>query len=59
MDATLIEQLFSVQPSAFSVSLWLTNLQQQLTTETQRTQRLHREQRSQDFLWARLLIACN
>ena len=37
---------FSVQPSVFSVSPWLTNSQQQLTTETQRTQRLHREERA-------------
>jgi len=29
--------------SVFSVSLWLNNSQQTLTTETQRTRRLHRE----------------
>jgi len=29
--------------SGFSVPLWLTNFAAKLTTETQRTQRLHRE----------------
>jgi len=43
MDATLIEQLFSVQPSAFSVSLCGVLSAHSSTTETQRTRRLHRE----------------
>jgi len=34
----------------FSVSLWLTNPKQKHTTETQRTQRLHREEGLRDFL---------
>jgi len=34
----------------FSVSLWLTNSKQKHTTETQRTQRLHREEDLRDFL---------
>jgi hypothetical protein len=38
---------FSVQPLC---SLWLTDSEQKLTTETQRTQRLHREEGSHDFL---------
>src|ERR1044072_3321195 len=35
--------------STFSVSLWLTEPKLQLTTETQRTQRLHREIRIQHY----------
>src|ERR1041385_553863 len=31
--------------SVFSVTLWLMNSEQKLTTESQRTQRLHREER--------------
>ncbi len=36
--------------SVFSVSLWLMNSEQKQTTETQRTQRLHREIQNKDFL---------
>jgi hypothetical protein len=41
---------FLCATSVFSVSLWLINLQQTLTTEAQRTRRLHREERSREFL---------
>ena len=36
--------------SVFSVSLWLMNSEQKHTTETQGTQRLHRESMCRDFL---------
>jgi len=36
--------------SVFSVSLWLMNSEQKHTTETQSTQRLHREISKNDFL---------
>jgi hypothetical protein len=37
------EDILLCATSVFSMSLWLTNPPHQLTTETQRTQRLHRE----------------
>jgi hypothetical protein len=40
---------FLCATSVFSVSLWLMNSEQKHTTETQRTQRLHREERHCDF----------
>ena len=42
LDGVLIWFLWA--PSLFSVSLWLSNARLKLTTETQRTQRAHREE---------------
>jgi hypothetical protein len=45
----VLVQRFLCATSVFSVSLWLMNSEQKHTTETQRTQRLHREEHC-DFL---------
>src|SRR6185369_11298069 len=45
-----LDTLILCATSVFSVSLWLMNSEQKHTTETQRTQRLHREEGLHDFL---------
>ena len=42
---------FLCATSVFSVSLWLTSSGRQLTTKTQRPQRLHREAHSRFATW--------
>jgi len=44
LDEKSLVGLLLCATSVFSVSLWLTEFAAKLTTETQRTQRLHREE---------------